>query len=280
MDVFGIVGAGVMGTDIAHIAAEAGFSVDLFDRNSERCDSSLNVLNKRFQRYVDNGRIDREKKEEVVSRISYHKHVEELCNADIVLECVDEDLDVKKSVFSELDRVCKGGTVLASNTSALSITELASVTKRPESVIGIHFLIPARVVGMVEIISGLLTTAETFEMAKETVKKLGKKYIKARDFPGFTLNRMIITMINEAICLIYEGNATVESIDKVMTVGLKQPMGPLALADLIGLDIVLAVMEEMYKGFADPKYSPCPLLKQYVAAGHLGVKSGKGFYMH
>jgi 3-hydroxybutyryl-CoA dehydrogenase len=203
-----------------------------------------------------------------------------MVNADIVIETVTEDFELKKSVFRSLDSICRQGVVLASNTSSLSITALASATKRPESVIGIHFINPARVMKLVEIVSGMATTRETVETAKELTKKLGKVHAESQDYPGFLLNRILVPMINEAIYALYEGAGSAASIDRVMKQGMNLPMGPLELADMIGLDVVLAVIEQLFKGFSDPKYRPCPLLKNYVAAGYLGRKSGRGFYSY
>ena len=280
MQVLGIVGAGTMGTDIAHIAAEAGFEVLLYDKDDTHSRNAFNTIQERLNHYVRDGRMDQDGVSHITTKIKLHQDIRELAGADIILESITENLAVKKQVFRELDAIAKADAVLATNTSSISISAIASATKRPESVIGIHFLIPARVMGMVEIISGLSTTRETFQMTKDFVKKLGKKYVEAKDFPGFVVNRMVIPMINEAAFLFYENAASPENIDKLMTLGLKQPMGPLALADLIGLDVVLAVMEEMHRGYGDSKYRPCPLLKQYVNAGWLGQKTGRGFYIY
>ena len=269
-----------MGTDIAHIAAEAGFEVFMYDIDQTQSRNAFNTIQDRFNRYVQQGRVPKERVGEITTRIKFFPHMKNLCKADIVIESVSEDLATKKQVFRELDATCKADAVLATNTSSISVTAIASATKRPESVIGIHFLIPARTMNLVEIISGLSTTRETFEMTRQAVKKLGKKHVEARDFPGFLVNRMLMPMINESIQLLYEGAAPAETIDKVMTQGLHQPMGPLALADMIGLDVILAVLEEMYRGYGDPKYRPCPLLRQYISAGWLGEKTGRGFYIY
>ncbi len=280
MKTIGIIGSGTMGTDIAHIAAEAGFEVLVYDRDETHSRNAFNTIQDRLNRYVSSGRIEKERVSEITTKIRLYQNIRELKAADMVIESVPEDLEIKKQVFKDLDRICRADAILATNTSSISISAIAAATRRPESVIGIHFLIPARTMNMVEIISGLSTTRETFETTRYFVKKLGKKHVKSRDFPGFMVNRMLMPMINEAAFLLFEGEATPENIDKIMTQGLHLPMGPLALADMIGLDVVLAVMKEMYNGFGDSKYRPCPLLKQYVAAGWLGEKSGRGFYMY
>jgi 3-hydroxybutyryl-CoA dehydrogenase len=280
MKIFGIVGAGTMGTDIAQLAAESGYSVILYDVDEHRMKNGYERIRDRLSRYVHEGRLGHDKMGAVLSNIKLHKNMKDFINADIVLECVPEDLKLKKDLFAKLDKACRGGVVLASNTSSLSITAIASATKRPESVIGIHFFNPVRVMKLVEIVSGLATTRETVGMAKEIVKKLGKQHVEVKDYPGFIANRIFIPMLNEAVYALYEGAGSAESIDKTMKLGMNLPMGPLELTDLIGLDVVLAVMEELYRGFSDPKYRPCPLLKRYVAAGYLGKKSGRGFYTY
>lgn len=280
MKIVGIVGTGTMGTDIAHLSADAGFEVIIFDRDETRTKSAFQKIQDKLNGYVKSGRIKIERVSEIIQKIKIHDSLKNFKRADIVIECVYEDLDVKKDVFKELDRVCNHGAILASNTSSISITKIASATKRPESVIGTHFIIPARTMKLVEIIPGLLTTRETVEITKNFVKKLGKVCVEAQDFPGFSLNRMLYSMINEAVYLFYEGTGTPETIDKTMKLGLNLPMGPLELADLVGLDIILAVGEEMFRGYHDPKYRPCPLLSKYVAAGYLGKKTGRGFYVY
>ncbi len=280
MQNFGIVGAGVMGTDIAHLAAEAGFQVILYDIDENQLKLAFETIEKRLNRYLEEGRIKHNRISEIKSNIKLHYNIEDLRNADIVLESVPEELAIKHSVFKDLDKICKGGVVIATNTSSISITAIASVTKRPESVIGMHFMNPARAMKLVELVCGLATTMETYETAKTVVKRFGKVFVKSKDFPGFLSNRIFMPMINEAMFALYEGAGTVEAIDKVMKMGMNMPMGPLELADMIGLDVVLAIMEVLYVGFSDPKYRPCPLLKKYVAAGYLGKKSGKGFYTY
>jgi 3-hydroxybutyryl-CoA dehydrogenase len=280
METFGIVGAGVMGTDIAHLAADSGYNVILYDDDENQTKIAYEKIRERLNRYLKEGRIEQQRIGEVLSKIKLHYALKDLVNADIVLESVTENLQIKQDIFRELDRICKGGAVLATNTSSISITAIASVTKRPESVIGMHFMNPARAIKLVELVCGLATTRETFEMAKEVVKRFGKVFVESRDFPGFLLNRIFMPMINEAMFALYEGAGTVEAIDTAMKLGMNIPMGPLELADMIGLDVVLAIMEVLYIGFSDTKYRPCPLLKKYVAAGYLGRKSGRGFYTY
>ncbi len=280
MKKFGIVGAGIMGSDIAHLAAQSGFDVILYDCDENNSRAAFEKIQDRLKRYHTEGKISIDRVGEITSRIKLHKAIEDLTRADIVLECVTEDLAIKKEVFRKLSKICKAGTVLASNTSSISITDIASATDCPESVIGIHFLNPARIMQLIEIIPGLKTTRETVEMAKGIVKKLGKQHVESKDYPGFLLNRMLYPLINESVYLLYEGAGTPEAIDKVTRIGLNLPMGPLALADMIGLDIILAVGEEMYNGYSDPKYRPCPLLRKYVAGGYLGVKTKRGFYIY
>jgi 3-hydroxybutyryl-CoA dehydrogenase len=280
MKTVAIIGTGLMGTDIAFASASAGFEVLLYDIDKEKIDSALGRIRNRLERYAASGKIEIGKADAILKHIIVCGSVDDVKNAMIVIECVFEDMGVKRNIFRELDRVCRADAVLASNTSSISITEIAAATKRPESVIGMHFLNPAHVMKLVELIPGIATTRETVEMAKTFVKKLGKTHVESKDYPGFLLNRMLVPMINEAIYLLYEGAGTAESIDRVMKAGLNFPMGPLALADLIGLDILLAVIEEMHRGYSDAKYRPCPLLKKYVAAGYLGKKSGRGFYIY
>lgn len=280
MKTVAIIGTGLMGTDIACASANAGFDVLLYDIRPDESAKALDRLRNRFKRYTDTGRMDKSKAEAVMKHLCLCSSIEDVKDATIVIECAFEDILVKQQIFRDLDKISRADAVLASNTSSISITEIASVTKRPESVIGLHFLNPAHVMKLVEIIPGIATTRETVEMAKTFVKKLGKTHVESKDYPGFLLNRMLVPMINEAIYLLYEGAGTAESIDRVMKAGLNFPMGPLALADMIGLDVLLAVIEEMHRGYSDSKYRPCPLLKKYVAAGYLGKKSGRGFYIY
>jgi 3-hydroxybutyryl-CoA dehydrogenase len=280
MKTVAIIGTGIMGTDIAFLSASAGFHISLYDIDKELAKTALDTIHKRLSRYSDQGRIENEEISEIMKRINICNDLPDIKNIEIILECVYEDIHIKKDLFSKLDAICRQDAILASSTSSISITEIASATKRPESVIGLHFMNPAHVMKLVEIIPGIATTRETVEMAKAYVKKLGKTQVESRDYPGFLLNRMLVPMINEAIYLLYENAGTAESIDKVMKLGLNFPMGPLALADMIGLDVLLAVAEEMFRGYSDAKYRPCPLLKKLVAAGYLGEKSGRGFYIY
>lgn len=276
----GIIGAGIMGTDLAHLTAEAGYQIKLFDINMKKCDHAIDLIISRLNEYVKKDRISSDECETIKLRISATADINNLCDADIILEAVNEDLNTKKSIFRQLDNICNAGSVLASITSSISITEIASATTRPESVIGLHFLNPARVLPLVEIVPGFSTTRETVEMAKQFVKRLGKDFIEAKDYPGFYLNRILYPMINEAIYLLYEGGTKPEIIDKAMKKGLNLPMGPLEIADMVGLDVILGIGEEMLRGYSDHKYSPCPLLRRYVASGYLGKKTGRGFYLY
>lgn len=280
MKAVAIVGTGLMGTDIAYVSASAGFEVLLHDIEKSRVTAAMDRIRNRVTRYREAGKIDKNTGDALLKRVIPCGALDEVKSAMIVLECVCEDIGLKRDVFRDMDRVCRADAVLGSNTSSISITEIASATKRPESVIGIHFMNPAHIMNIVEIIPGIATTRETVEVAKTFVKKLGKTHVESKDYPGFLLNRMLVPMINEAIYLLYEGSGTAESIDRVMKLGLNLPMGPLALADMIGLDVLLAVIEEMHRGYSDAKYRPCPLLKKYVAAGYLGKKSGRGFYIY
>jgi len=280
MNRIGIVGAGTMGTDIAHLAAESGINVLLYDSDESQLKNSYEKIQNRLKKYLKKDRIKQNDIGEISSRIKMYNDINNIANANFIIECIPEDLDLKKEIFTKLDKICRPGTILATNTSSISITEIASATTRPESVVGIHFLIPARIMEIVELIPGLSTSRETIEITKDMLKQMKKITIEAPDFPGFMLNRLVLPLVNEAAFLVYEKRAKPEAIDKLMTMGTGIPMGPLALADMIGLDIVLAVAEQMYHGYSDSKYRPCPLFKQYVAAGYLGKKSGRGFYRY
>ena len=275
-----IIGSGTMGTDIAFAALTAGYTVRLYDISMERAHASVAHIMDRLNRYRESEKIDPDTAAKASQNLSICHAMEESCEAEFIIESVFEDLNVKQEVFRTLDRFCAPHAVLATSTSCISITEIASATTRPESVVGVHFMNPAHVMQLVEIIPGIATTRETVETAKSFVRTLGKTFVEAKDYPGFMLNRMLIPMINEAVYLLYEEAGTADTIDKVMRLGLNLPMGPLALADMIGLDVVLAVAEEMHRGYSESKYRPCPLLKKYVAAGYLGKKTGRGFYIY
>lgn len=276
----GIIGAGTMGTDLAQITAEAGYHVKLFDSNIKKTQNSINVIYSRLEEYIRKNRITDTDNEKIKSNIQAEESINGLAESDIILEAVSEDLNIKKSIFMQLNEICKADSILSSLTSSISITEIASATTRPESVIGLHFLNPARVLPLVEIVPGFSTTRETVEMAKSFLKKLEKDFVEAKDYPGFYLNRILYPMINEAIFLLYEGGTKPEIIDKAMKKGLNLPMGPLEIADMVGLDVILGIGEEMLRGYSDHKYRPCPLLRRYVASGYLGQKTGRGFYLY
>ena len=275
---FGVVGAGAMGNGIAQVAARAGFDVVIRDVSEEFLARGLKAVDKSLQRDVDKERLSAEEKSAVFGRIKTSTELDALSDAFIVVEAVTEDLGVKTEVFRALDQITKPPCILASNTSSISITKLGAVTKRPDKVIGMHFMNPVPVMKLVEVIRGAATSDETYERVRELSEKLGKTPLECQDYPGFISNRVLMPMINEAIFALHEGVATRESIDGIMKLGMNHPMGPLTLADFIGLDVCLAIMNVLHEGFGDPKYRPCPLLKRYVDAGWLGRKSGRGFY--
>ena len=269
-----------MGTDLAQMTAESGFSIKLYDSSEKKLKEALSTIESRLRRYEKKQRITSAERESIIAQIKTVNDISEFSDSDIILEAVYEDLSVKKEVFAQLDKTCSPVSVLASITSSISITEIASATVRPESVIGLHFLNPARVMPLVEIVPRFSTTIETVEMSKSFLKKLKKDLIEAKDYPGFYLNRILYPMINEATFLLYEGGTKPEVIDKAMKKGLNLPMGPLEIADMVGLDVILAIGEEMLRGYADNKYRPCPLLRKYVASGYLGKKTKRGFYIY
>jgi 3-hydroxybutyryl-CoA dehydrogenase len=276
----GIVGAGTMGNGIAHVCALAGYGVILTDVNQEVLDRAMTFVKKNLERQVKKEIIGTADMEKALARIETNVDIQAVKGSQVVVEAATEDLDLKKKLFAQLDGLCPPEVILASNTSSLSITELAAATKRPEKVIGMHFMNPVPVMKLVELIRGLATSDETFKSAEELAKKLGKTPVAVSDFPGFVANRILMPMINEAAFTLMEGVASKEDIDTVMKLGMNHPMGPLTLADFIGLDVCLAIMEVLYEGFCDSKYRPCPLLRKMVQAGHLGRKTGKGFYYY
>jgi 3-hydroxybutyryl-CoA dehydrogenase len=277
-EIFGVVGAGTMGAGIAQVAARAGFDVVLRDIGQEFLARGMTAIDKSLQRDVDKGRLTNDEKNAIIQRIRTTADIGSLSDVFIVIEAATEDLAVKMEVFRALDEVTRPRAILASNTSSMSITKLGAVTKRPDKVIGMHFMNPVPVMKLVEIIRGAATSDETYRTVRELSEKLGKTPLECHDSPGFISNRVLMPMINEAIFALHEGVATRESIDGIVKLGLNHPMGPLALADFIGLDVCLAIMNVLHDGFADSKYRPCPLLKKYVDAGWLGKKSGRGFY--
>ena len=279
-DVFGVIGAGTMGNGIAQVAARAGFDVVMRDVGQEFLARGMTSIDKSLQREVDKERLSKDEKRAIMARIKTTTDIGALSEAVIVVEAVNEDLKVKTEVFRSLDEVTKADAILASNTSSISITKLGAITKRPDKVIGMHFMNPVPVMKLVEIIRGAATSDETYEKTRALAEKLGKTPLECQDSPGFISNRVLMPMINEAIFALYEGVATRESIDGIMKIGMNHPMGPLTLADFIGLDVCLAIMNVLHDGFGDSKYRPCPLLKRYVDAGWLGKKSGRGFYKY
>jgi len=276
--VFGVIGAGQMGNGIAQVAAAAGLQVIMNDVQQDFVDRGLKAIDKNLGRAVAKAKMTEDEKAHIMGRIKGSTDLEDMKDADYVVEAIIEDLGLKRTVFQTLDRVVRPGVVLASNTSSISITKLAASTKRPAKFIGMHFMNPVPVMKLVEIINGLDTDRETTLLTIELSKKFGKIPVEAQDFPGFISNRVLMPMINEAIYALFEGVGTVEAIDEVMKLGMNHPMGPLTLADLIGLDTCLAILNVLHEGFGDPKYRPCPLLRKYVDAGFLGRKSGRGFY--
>jgi 3-hydroxybutyryl-CoA dehydrogenase len=273
-----VIGGGTMGNGIAHTAAASGFDVSLVDVNESILQRAVATITANLQRGVDKGKMTAEERDAVVARIRPVTDIEAIADADIVIEAIIEKLEAKTQLFEQLDRITRPECILASNTSSISITKIAAATKRPEKVIGMHFMNPVPVMILVEVIRGIATSDETWQQVEDLSKRMGKTPIEVNDYPGFISNRVLMPMINEAIFTLYEGVATRESIDGVMKLGMNHPMGPLTLADFIGLDVCLAILRVLEDGFGDPKYRPCPLLVKMVDAGWLGRKSGRGFY--
>lgn len=276
----GVLGAGTMGSGIAQAAAEAGYSVIMRDIKDDFVYRGMSAINKNMGKAVDKGKKTKEEAEEIVGRISGTTNLDDLSEADLVIEAVIENMELKKELYRDLDRICKPEAVLASNTSGLSITEMASATKRPDKVVGMHFFNPVPVMKLVEVIMGAETSKEVFQLIMDISRKMGKDPIAVNEAPLFVVNRILVPMINEAAFVLMEGVANAEDIDKGMMLGANHPIGPLALADLVGLDVLLAVQDTLYKETGDSKYRACPLIRKMVRAGHLGRKSGKGFYSY
>jgi 3-hydroxybutyryl-CoA dehydrogenase len=276
----GVIGAGTMGNGIAHVAARAGFKVILHDLDERFLDRAISTITKNLDREVAKGKISADDKSSALSRIVPAVQNAALAEADFVIEAVTEDFEAKTKVFQAIDEIADAGVILASNTSSISITKLASKTKRADRVIGMHFMNPVPMMTLVEVVRGLATSGKTYATTKRLAESLGKTPVEVNDFPGFVSNRVLMPMINEAIYCVMEGVGTPEAVDSIMKLGMNHPMGPLTLADLIGLDVCLDIMEVLQSGLGDSKYRACPLLRKMVDAGHLGRKSGQGFYRY
>ncbi len=274
----GVIGAGQMGNGIAHVSALAGYEVGLNDLSRAQYDAAMEIMFNNMGRQVSKGRITEADRDEALARISFADGLEGLGDCDLIIEAVTEDEDIKRRILTDLCPHLKAGAILASNTSSISITRLASTTDRPERFIGMHFMNPVPVMKLVELIRGIATADDTFRTSRAFVESIGKTVAVAEDFPAFIVNRILLPMINEAVYTLYEGVGNVEAIDTAMKLGAHHPMGPLQLADFIGLDTCLSVMQVLYEGLADSKYRPCPLMVKYVEAGWLGRKAGRGFY--
>jgi 3-hydroxybutyryl-CoA dehydrogenase len=276
----GVIGAGQMGQGIAQTAAQSGFGVCVADQNLEVAKQAIAKISVQLEKMVSKQKLTGDQAAAVMSNLNAVASVRDLKDCDLVIEAVSESLELKKRIWSEVDSACKADAIFVSNTSSISITELAASTRRPGQFAGMHFMNPVPIMKLVEGIRGIQTTDDTFNEVRAVAEKMGKTFVVARDMPGFAVNRILMPMINEAIYALYEGIASIEDIDSAMKLGTNQPMGPLTLADFIGLDTCLAIMDVLHEGLGDSKYRPCPLLKQYVSAGWLGKKSGRGFYKY
>ena len=276
-----VIGSGTMGNGIAHVFAQSGYQVALIDINEKALEKALTTIEKNLDRMVQKEKISESDKENAIQNITTFTSTKEgLSNADLVVEAATENFEIKKKIFEDMDAQAPEGAILATNTSSISITKIAAVTKRPDKVIGMHFMNPVPVMKLIEVIRGYATSNDTTSTIMEMSRNLGKVPVEVNDYPGFVANRILMTMINEAIITLHEGVAGVEELDTVMKLGMAHPMGPLHLADFIGLDVCLSIMNVLYEGFGNPKYAPCPLLVNMVTAGYLGAKTGEGFYKY